>query len=92
MAFNLRKPPKLSTKHEAYSYQLDAFQEVKDLSYAAVFHEQGLGKTKIAIDLLLFWLIEDIIDTVFIVTKKILVQNWCEEFATPFLYNSKSAG
>ena len=75
----LRKAPKLSAKLEAYPYQLDAVRAVKSLPYAAIFHEQGLGKTKIAIDLILFWLEEDIVDTVFIITKKILVRNWFNE-------------
>ena len=79
MAFKLRKPPPLSAKHEAYPYQLDALRAIKDLPYAAIFHEQGLGKTKIAIDLLLFWLARDLVDTVFVITKKTLVQNWIDE-------------
>ena len=81
MAFRLRKPPSFSVKHKAYAYQLDAVLAVRDLRYAAVFHEQGLGKTKIAIDLMLQWLEEDAVDTVFVVTKKTLVQNWVEELA-----------
>ena len=79
MAFKLRKPPKFGAKLEAYPYQLDAVRAIKSLPYAAIFHEQGLGKTKIAVDLLLFWLEEDIVDTVFVVTKKMLVQNWLDE-------------
>ena len=79
MAFRLRKPPRLVSKHESYPYQLDAVLAVKDLPYAAIFHEQGLGKTKIAIDILLYWLMNDIVDTVFVITKKTLVQNWCNE-------------
>ena len=88
MAFKLRKPPQLSTKYDAYPYQLDAVRAVKSLPYAAIFHEQGLGKTKIATDLMLLWLGEDVVDTVFVVTKKTLVQNWVDElvnhsFVTP---------
>ena len=79
MAFNLRKSPRLSSKHEAYPYQLDAVMAVQDLPYAAIFHEQGLGKTKIAIDLMLLWLSQDTVDTIFVVTKKTLVQNWSDE-------------
>ena len=79
MAFVLRRQPKFSPKHAAYPYQLDAIRAVKDLPYAAIFHEQGLGKTKIAIDLALSWLQSDTVDTVFIVTKKSLVQNWRRE-------------
>ena len=70
MAFRLRKSPSLGSKQEAYPYQLDAVMAVKDLCYAAIFHEQGLGKTKIAIDLVLYWLTNDLVDTAFIVTKK----------------------
>ena len=79
MAFVLRKPPSFMGKTEAFPYQLDALRAIQDLPYAAVFHEQGLGKTKIALDLTLFWLTKDIVDTVFIVTKKSLVHNWREE-------------
>lgn len=82
MAFNLRRPPKLNSKHEAYPYQLDAVRAVQSLPYAAIFHEQGLGKTKIATDLMLHWLSEDIVDTIFVVTKKTLVQNWVDELAS----------
>lgn len=76
MAFNLKKPPSLDSKHDAYPYQLDAVMALKDLQYAAIFHEQGLGKTKIALDIILYWLTCDVVDTVFIVTKKTLVHNW----------------
>ena len=79
MAFVLRQQPTLSPKHAAYAYQLDAIRAVKDLPYAAIFHEQGLGKTKIAIDLALLWIKSDAVDTVFIVTKKSLVENWRNE-------------
>lgn len=81
MGFKLRRPPRLNPKLEAYPYQLDAVRAVMALPYAAVFHEQGLGKTKIAIDLILFWLRQDVLDTIFIVTKKTLVKNWVDELA-----------
>lgn len=68
-------------KHDAFPYQHDAFVAIKDLNYAGIFHEQGLGKTKIAIDLMLYWLEKRAIDTVFVVTKKQLVRNWEKEFA-----------
>ena len=82
MAFKLRKPPRLSAKYDAYPYQLDAVRAIESLPYAAIFHEQGLGKTKIATDLMLYWLSEDIVDTTFVVTKKSLVQNWIDELAS----------
>lgn len=69
-----------SAKNLAFPYQMEAFLTVKDMDYCAIFHEQGLGKTKIAIDLLLYWLSARDIDTVMIVTKKQLVKNWTDEF------------
>lgn len=79
---HLIKEPSLVAKYDAFPYQREAFVAIKDMDYAAVFHEQGLGKTKIAIDLLLYWLEQTSIDTVLIVTKKQLVQNWLREFKT----------
>lgn len=76
-----RVQPNYNTKKAAFPYQLQAFLTLKDLDYSAIFHEQGLGKTKIAIDLLLYWLEHRNIDTVLIVTKKQLVKNWIDEFA-----------
>lgn len=75
----LKNEPKLIAKLNAFSYQMEAFNAVKDLSYSAIFHEQGLGKTKIAIDLMLYWLETKDIDTVLIVTKKQLIENWKKE-------------
>ena len=68
-----------TAKFDAFKYQKEAVDAIKDLEYGAIFHEQGLGKTKIAIDILLHWLNNNI-DAVFIVTKKTLVFNWVNEF------------
>ena len=73
--------PNFNSKTEAFPYQLQAFLTVRDLNYSAIFHEQGLGKTKIAVDLMLYWLEHRDIDTVLIVTKKQLVKNWENELA-----------
>ncbi len=67
-------------KHLAFPYQQQAVLAVRDRPYAAVFHEQGLGKTKIAIDVMLYWLSERVVDTILLVTKKSLVANWVREF------------
>ena len=67
--------------NSAFPYQVEAVETIKDMPYSAIFHEQGLGKTKIAIDLLLYWLKCKDLDTVMIVTKKQLVKNWVDEFA-----------
>ena len=78
----LRKEPRLDVKYQAFSYQAEAVKTIKDLDYAAIFHEQGLGKSKIAIDLMLYWLETKKIDTVLFVVKKGLVRNWERELAT----------
>ncbi len=78
----LKREPDLTLKHEAFAYQLEAVDAVKDLEYAAIFHEQGLGKTKVAIDLLVYWLSHRLLDTVLIVVKKGLLHNWQKELAS----------
>ncbi|RJX20071.1 MAG: DEAD/DEAH box helicase [Desulforudis sp.] len=72
----LLKEPVLLAKHSAFDFQAKALDEIRNLEYAAIFHEQGLGKTKIAIDLFLYWLEQKIVDTVLVVAKKSLVPNW----------------
>lgn len=54
-------------------------EAVKGLPYAAIFHEQGLGKTKIGVDLALEWLKSNVVDSVLVVTKRGLIENWSEE-------------
>lgn len=75
----IRQNPVLELTHDAYPYQKEAFESIKDMDFAGIFHEQGLGKTKIAIDLLCYWLEQDKVDSILIVTKKTLVQNWVRE-------------
>jgi len=79
MGFYLKNPSSLSPRHDAFSFQLDAYRAIKELDYAAIFHEQGLGKTKIGLDVGLNWLNQDEVDTVFVITKKSLVNNWLTE-------------
>lgn len=76
----LKKEPRLVAKYKAFPFQSVAVDFVCQRDYAAVFYEQGLGKTKIAIDVILRWLKERQIDTALVVTKKGLVENWKEEF------------
>lgn len=71
----------LTGRHAPFSYQLEAVEAVRDLEYSALFHEQGLGKTKIGVDLALSWLRTNAVDAVLFVTKKSLVRNWEEEIA-----------
>jgi SNF2 family DNA or RNA helicase len=74
------RQPDLALKHDDLVFQAAAFNAIKDLPYSGIFHEQGLGKTKIAIDLIAYWLGKKDIDTVMVVTKKQLIQNWIDEF------------
>jgi SNF2 family DNA or RNA helicase len=78
----LKKEPELTAKLEAFSYQAEAVRAVQELEYCAIFHEQGLGKSKIAIDLMLYWLEKRVVDTVLFVVKKGLLCNWEKEFRT----------
>ena len=81
MPLIVKNDPSYEAVHKAFDYQHDAMEEIKDLDYAAIFHEQGLGKTKIAIDLLLYWLKYSVVDSVILVVKKGLIANWKKEFA-----------
>jgi len=74
-----KREPRLGVTKSAFPFQVDAFEAVRNLEYAAIFHEQGLGKTKIAIDLMMSWLEKGDVDSVIVVTKKSLVANWVEE-------------
>lgn len=76
----LTRSAKLDKLTNAFPYQVEAIDAVRNLPYAAIFFEQGLGKTKVAIDLILDWLLEDTIDSVIVITKKGLVNNWIQEF------------
>ena len=78
----VRREAPFVAKHEAYLFQLEAIEAIRDLEYAALFHEQGLGKTKMALDLALIWLKADCVDSLLIVTKKSLIANWKEEIET----------
>ena len=78
----LKREPNFAAKHAAFAYQVEAATVVRDLEYAAIFHEQGLGKTKIAIDVMLYWLEKKVVDTVLLVVKKALIHNWQKELAT----------
>ncbi len=74
-----RSDLRLEARHPSYGYQVDAVEAIKNLPYAAIFHEQGLGKTKIGVDLALEWLRHNEVDSVLVVTKRGLVDNWIEE-------------
>jgi len=78
---NVTRPANLEAKRASFPHQLEALEAIRDMPFAAVFHEQGLGKTKIGLDLALSWLSRDIVDSVMIITKKSLIENWRAEIA-----------
>lgn len=61
---------------EAFEHQSMVYQRAKDREYFALFLEQGLGKTKIAIDLLEYHFTNHKIDAAIVVTTKGLMGNW----------------
>ena len=75
----VRKSPILKLNKTAFAFQQDAVNLIKDKDYFAIFHEQGLGKTKIAIDLIFDWLEFEKVDSAVIVCKKNLLNNWKNE-------------
>ena len=79
MPLRVNREASRAAKLEGFPYQIEAVEALKCLEYAAVFHEQGLGKTKIAIDLALTWLRQEDVDSVLFLTKKGLVANWRDE-------------
>jgi SNF2 family DNA or RNA helicase len=84
------KEASFESKHKSFAYQIETVEAIKHLEYAAIFHEQGLGKTKIAIDLALTWIGEEILDSVIIITKKALIRNWQEEIAMHSYFQAKT--
>ena len=70
---------RLIDRHRALPHQVEAVHATKNLEYAALFHKQGLGKTKMALDLILYWIASEKVDSALVVTKKALVENWTRE-------------
>lgn len=88
----VRSEPPLTARQKAFPFQVEAVEAIRHLPFAAVFHEQGLGKTKIAVDLALTWLAEHAVDSILIVTKKALVENWRNELRAHSFLNPKILG
>lgn len=88
----VRFEPSSAPKHDAFPFQADAVRALKDLEFAAVFHEQGLGKTKIALDLALDWIRRGLVDSVIFVTKRALVSNWKREIASHTFFAPRILG
>lgn len=88
----LKREPRLDPRHEAFLYQVQAIEAVRGLEYAALFHEQGLGKTKIGLDLAITWIKEAVVDSVVIVTKRNLVKNWIDEIKAHTYFEARILG
>ncbi len=73
------REPNFTAKYAAFDYQQSAVTKLLPLPFGAVFHEQGLGKTKIALDLTLHWISSGALDSVIVCTKKHLIENWRDE-------------
>jgi SNF2 family DNA or RNA helicase len=86
----VRKEASFESKHQSFSYQIETVEAAASLDYAAIFHEQGLGKTKIAIDLALKWIYLGALDSVIIVTKKGLIRNWEQEIEAHSYFKAKT--
>src|SRR6266480_5927524 len=79
MTLNVPSDASYEPKLPGFPYQIEALHAIEGLEFAAVFHEPGLGKTKIAIDLLLSWFKAGVVDSVVVVTKRSLIANWQAE-------------
>ncbi len=62
-----------------YPHQVEAVSFLKNREYAALFDEQGLGKTKIIIDAIATGIREEQIEGALIVCKKSLLGTWEDE-------------
>lgn len=79
MTLNIPHEEPHQSKLPGFPYQVDAIEAIRQLEYAAVFHEPGLGKSKIALDLAVTWLKEEQVDSILLVTKRALIANWLNE-------------
>ena len=59
-----------------YEHQVKAFERFKDLPFGGLFLEQGLGKSKVAIDIVNHKFTKGEITGVLVITPKSLVDNW----------------
>lgn len=65
-----------------FQFQKNAVRFIKNKEWGGLFLEQGLGKSICAAAVSLDWLNTKTVDSVLIVTKKTLVNNWASEFKT----------
>lgn len=58
------------------AHQLEVWEHSRDLARYALFHEMGLGKTKVIVDTMAWLAMHDKIDVVIIMAKKGEYSNW----------------
>lgn len=77
-------------KTEPYAHQKEVNKKVDPLAYAALFMQQGTGKTKVTIDRASSAFQQRKIDGTLILCPKSLTETWVEELAThcpePYIY------
>lgn len=78
MLTNTWKYGKFEPKYENLKHQQEAFDILKDKPYFALFLEQGLGKTKVMIDNMVYLFLKQEIDGVFIIAPKSAYLNWLQ--------------
>jgi len=63
-------PNRLEDRTQGHRYQTEGVESLRDLEYAGILHEQGLGKTKIGLGVALHWLRSGAVTNVLVITKK----------------------
>jgi len=66
----------LTTTTLPYKHQTEALERFRDRAYGALFLEQGLGKSKIAIDIAVAKFLTGEITGVLVISPKSLIDNW----------------
>lgn len=75
-------------KTQPRKYQLDLFDKTKDKKNYCFLWEQGLGKSKISVDTACYLYQAEKIDTVVVVVKKSITENWADSVSGEFLKHS----
>lgn len=76
-----KRPFDYSSNLKPLSHQVEAVEFLSKQTWAALFDEQGLGKTKITIDTTLRNFSEGTIESAIVVCKKSLIATWQDEIA-----------
>ena len=69
----------LDEKTENLPYQTEGSRKIRDMEFAGILHEQGLGKTKVGLGVALYWLRTGKVSNVLVITKKNIIKTWEDE-------------